>query len=310
MRAVRAKLAVALTLASGPAAAASSKGLELWRGKVAGQAFTSPVYAVSEFDRAVLSWNADGPALFELEAGGDGQWRVMGRWSERPRSQDGQAEVDVDTLKLKTPAKSFRFRVTPENGATVTLVAVTYWKAGDREPFSAAKSPAWGRTIEVPRRSQGVEAVDPSKICSPTSLSMVLEHYGVKKPTAEVARGVYDHQEKIYGNWPFNTAYAHAALGREAYVRRFSGLAGLEEEIAAGRPVVISHKWRKGELDGAPINDTDGHLIVVVGFDASGDVVVNDPAAPPASVRRVYKREQLHKTFLERGSGIAYIIQN
>jgi hypothetical protein len=87
------------------------------------------------------------------------------------------------------------------------------------------------------------------------------------------------------------------------------GLEDLEAEIAAGRPVEISHRWEKGELDGAPISRTDGHMIVVVGFTKDGDVVVNDPAAKPGSVRRVYKRAQIDKTWLMRGSGIAYVLR-
>ena len=44
---------------------------------------------------------------------------------------------------------------------------------------------------------------------------------------------------------------------------------------------------------GAPISASNGHLLVIVGFEADGDVVVNDPAgATNADVRRIYDRAQ------------------
>src|SRR6185312_269641 len=83
-----------------------SPRLVVWRGRETA-AFTSPSYDALPFDRAVLSWNATGPAVFELEVNGDGVWRVMGKWGPKPESvsKDG---VNVDTLELTAPAKSFR----------------------------------------------------------------------------------------------------------------------------------------------------------------------------------------------------------
>ncbi len=279
---------------------ASAGETALWRGRATAP-FTSEEFRVRPFDRAVLSWNASGTAAFELEAGG--------AWHRMSPATPKTASVDVDTLVLKEPAAAFRFRLTPEKGAAVTLVAVTTWTKGGKRPYSETRSAAWGKLLDVPRRSQRVEAKDPGSICSPTSLSMVLEFHGVRKSTREVCEGVYDPAEKIYGNWPLNTAYAHTAGGFEAYVLRAGGLEEIEEEIAAGRPVVLSHRWNPGDLDDAPIASSDGHLIVVVGFTERGDVVVNDPAAMPDGVRRMYKRHQLWTTFLERGSGVVYVVR-
>jgi len=150
--------------------------------------------------------------------------------------------------------------------------------------------------------------MEPGRICSPTSVAMVLGFHGIKKSTREVAEGVYDHRAKIYGNWPFNTAYAHAASGLQTCVRRANSLRELEAEIAAGRPVVASHAWQPGDLDNAPLPKSSGHLVVVIGFTNSGDVVVNDPAGPPGNVRRIYPRRQFHTTWLKRAEGILYVI--
>lgn len=280
-----------------------AKGLTLWRGHAA-QPFTSREYRVRPFNRAVLSWNCDGPAVFELEV--NGTRYCMGRWGKRPHSETSRV-VNVDTLVLKHPARAFRFYVRPAQGTTVTLIAVTHWQNGSRSICSRRRSRAWGMVLDVPCRSQFAERKDASRLCSPTSLAMVLEFHGVKLTTRAVAVGVYDHAAKIFGNWPFNTAFAHRVSGMEAFVCRGSTLADLEREIAAGTPVIISHAWRKGDLDGAPLPASSGHLIVVVGFTPKGDVIVNDPAL--RSVRRVYERRQLHTTWLERGQGIMYILR-
>jgi uncharacterized protein YvpB len=301
-----------------------AKSLTLWRGH-ATQPFVSHEYRVRPFDRAVLSWNCDGPAVFELEV--DGVRHCMGRWGERPRSASvaqasslhADCSVHVDTLVLECPARAFRFHVRPARGTIVTLVAVTHWKSGSRSVCSQRRSRAWGTVLAVPCRSQFAERKDASRICSPTSLAMVLEFHGVTLTTRAVAAGVYDHAAKVFGNWPFNTAFAHKVSGLGTFVCRGSCLADLEREVTAGRPVIISHAWRKGDLDGAPLPASSGHLIVVVGFTPKGDVIVNDPAGriPPLakrgtqgeSVRRIYRRRQLHTTWLERGQGIMYILR-
>jgi len=244
----------------------------------------------------------------------------MGRWGDKPRSEKSAA-VAVDTLVLPTPARAFCVHVDAAPGTTVTLIAVTHWKEGESNalpadcgPVLTAQAagegrPAWGKVLPVPERSQFAEEQDAAAICSPTSVAMVLEFHGFQKSTREVADGVYDHAARIYGNWPFNTAYAHRVSGLETLVRRGTSWGCLEAEIAAGRPAIISHKWRAGELDGAPLPQSDGHLIVVAGFTQDGDVVANDPAGRPDAVRRVYKRRQIYRTWLERGSGIMYLLK-
>jgi hypothetical protein len=201
---------------------------------------------------------------------------------------------------------------------------------------------AWGVELDVPRRSQNVHAGQHPEFggggevwCSPTSTAMVLEHFGVG-PTrqdmvwiepgytdpqvAHAARMTWDYAYGGAGNWPFNTAYA-ASFGLDAFVTRLHSLADLERLIAAGIPVVTSQSFTEDELTGAGYG-TAGHLFVVVGFTADGDVVVNDPAADSNdAVRRVYQREQFEQVWLRTrrtlpngdtasgSGGIAYVIR-
>jgi hypothetical protein len=134
-----------------------------------------------------------------------------------------------------------------------------------------------------------------------------MQYWGLDKSVAQVVAGVKDRTTGIYGNWPLNTAFA-AANGFDARVERFYPMEQLEGEIAAGRPVAISIAFNPGELSASPISSTSGHLIVVRGFTADGNVIVNDPIASTArSVRLVYNRNELGRIWLRSG-GIAYLV--
>jgi hypothetical protein len=263
----------------------------------------------------------------------------MGTSGSRPRSKKTEF-VDVDTLVLSDRVRRFRFRFTPRKGCAVTLVAVTHWLAKTQIVYRRQRSAAWGKILSVPERSQFEIESPPGRLCSPTSLAMVLEFHGVKISTPKVAAGVYDHAAKLYGNWPFNTAFAHRASAvvrasrplrfpsppravapasvptglrgdgatLSSFVQHARSLADLEAEILAGRPAIASIRWQPGQLDGAPLPRSSGHLLVVKGFTQSGDVVVNDPAVSPGQIERVYKRRQFHDAWLKRGSGIFYVI--
>jgi hypothetical protein len=120
--------------------------------------------------------------------------------------------------------------------------------------------------------------------------------------------GVYDWVYDGHGNWPFNAAYA-ATQGLESYVARFTSLAEAESWIAMGVPVVFSLGWGRGELTGAPVPSSNGHLALLVGFDAAGNPVVNDPAASSNNdVQRTYKRAELERLWLEHSGGTVYLI--
>ena len=122
--------------------------------------------------------------------------------------------------------------------------------------------------------------------------------------------GVNDWIYKGYGNWPFNTAYAAAVIpNMEGYVARFTSLTQAEAWIAAGVPVIVSFAWGKSDLDGAAIPTSNGHLAVLVGFDAAGNPIVNDPAAASnAEVQRTYNRAQFETQWLTTSGGSVYPI--
>ena len=120
--------------------------------------------------------------------------------------------------------------------------------------------------------------------------------------------GVYDWIYDGHGNWPFNSAYAYSQ-GYEGYVARFTSLEKVEEFVAAGVPVVVSFAWGKGDLTGSAIPSSNGHLAVIVGFDAEGNPILNDPAASSdADVQRTYLRSEFEPLWLQTSGGTVYLI--
>ena len=88
-----------------------------------------------------------------------------------------------------------------------------------------------------------------------------------------------------------------------------AGIIGRWAARIAGVPIIVSLAWGRDELTGAPLPASSGHLMVLVGFDADGNPVVNDPAAPnDAAVRHTYIREEFERIWLERRSGTGYLI--
>jgi uncharacterized protein YvpB len=287
--------------------------------------YLSPVAETPPFDRAVLSCNFAQPVAGRVKAllrvRRAGAWspfvtmitREDGAFSSVKDGAFEGGSVDVDTLILSggPKADAWQAAVEPAGGmCPVISLAVSYYLQKDPQvPFDATPSPAWGKVLDVAPRAQGAEHPSiASRICSPTSTAMALEFFGHKVSTAEFAAKAYDRVSDLYGNWAANAAAAGAICG-EAFAVHFCSFAEIEREILAGRPVVLSHAWKEGELSNAPIAQTAGHLVLVVGFDARGNPVVNDPAAPVGQGRRVYDRREIHRTWQENASGIVYIFR-
>jgi hypothetical protein len=288
-------------------------------------------------------------------------WFTVARWAEEDpeggspitrttvRGQQLDAgTVDTDTW-VSAPGRGFerwQLRVTalagphdaetpaetPASSPRLSLVAgaASRFAIDPTEPTSAPGLRT-GREVAVPRLSQRLHVgtfpdwdSGGESWCSPTSTTMLLEHWGVGPTPDEVAwvghatdpevvhgvRRVFDRSYRGAGNWAFNTAYA-GTRGLRAYVTRLRDLTEAEAFVDAGIPLVVSVSFREDELDGAGYG-TSGHLLTVVGFTDAGDVVSNDPnshrVASNDEVRTVYRRDQFERAWLGSNGGLAYVM--
>ena len=304
---------------------------------VVGEATSPEMTTPFAFFEAIASWNAETPAgtwietLLRARVGSRWtKWYSMGVWAsdtalvqrhsiESQGDADGNVSTDTLVLKQIAPAGAYQAMVrlfTAAKGTTPTVrnVGVAFSLPHPaKTPVSAGNRAAWGTSLSLPRCSQMVYPNGGHVWCSPTSTSMVLGFWGIDPgacgPRVRTAvSGVYDYVYDGHGNWPFNTAYA-AARGLEAYALRFTSLADVEPWIEAGVPVIFSFSWRNHELAGAAVPSSNGHLAVIVGFDGSGNPIVNDPAAASdAAVQRVYQRSELEAVWLTGSGGLVYLI--
>jgi hypothetical protein len=276
-------------------------------------------------------------------------WYTMGRWAlgdqdvvrtSVPDQEDANGYVDVDTFVAETGISSYQLRVTLYRAAgtraTPALAMLGAMTSAVPDRFTVPTSPpagAWGKELPVPPYSQNIHEGQYPQYggggeawCSPTSTAMVVSYWRHDPSRSDMswvdpsyadpqvdhaARNVYDYNYDGAGNWPFNTAYA-ATFGLESFVTRLRSLTEAEQFIRAGIPLVVSVSFKKEELDGAGYG-TNGHLMVIVGFDEDGNVVVNDPAShlvkSNETVRTTYDREQFENTWIPHSGGIAYVIR-
>lgn len=264
---------------------------------------TSPPFEAGlEWDELVLSWNADTPPgtglKFEVRATEPSpatRFYTLGLWAtdaaQQPREsvrnqKDDHGEVQTDTLVLSQPARAAQVRVTfTGSGAALPALRFIGLSVCDShaqlEPLSPNQA-AWGRDLPVPERTQVVYPDGVNAWCSPTSLSMLLAFWAEKLDRRDldlevpaVAAAVNDPQWPGTGNWAFNVAFAGSLPGLRAFVTRLSDVSELEDWIAAGVPVAASVSYNL--LRGLAREPADGHLVVVRGFTATGDPIVNDP---------------------------------
>ncbi|HEX3464050.1 MAG TPA: C39 family peptidase [Candidatus Elarobacter sp.] len=254
---------------------------------------------------AAVSWNTSAPSggialIAHRSDGSVSEPLLFARWSPAERRSfdgaDGTSRIEVDVLRSAVPLQGIGVSSTVELDAVAVSVP----------PPPDARAARHVRTAEldVPRVSQYLTAHPNERgWCSAASLAMLLRYHGVETDVLDVVSGVFDTAYGGTGNWAFSMAYAGARglRGAVAYLRGIDHVAAF---VDAGLPVAISIGWAHGELPGAPLEHSAGHLLVVRGVDRAR-VLVNDPAHP--AVVAAYPRAALDLAFRNHG-GVAYLV--
>ena len=285
------------------------------------------------FTELIPSWNAAVPqgagmaVLVRVRDARRGEWSpwlYFGGWGQAPPGghlvQFEHGKVLIDTLILDRPANAYQVRVKlaaftydPAVAPSVRRIAVSYSGVVADETERRRLTPSteidgpWARSLDVPYRTQqDTPKAMRRQTCSPTSVSMVLEYWGCSRPTVENAMAIYDPEYEQFGNWNRATQRA-GELGLDAWLTRFRTWDAVKAQIAQGRPIIASIRFRKGEFPTAALSSTMGHVIVIRGFTPGGDAIVNDPANRKKGTAAVYSADSLAKAWFDHG-GVGYVI--
>ncbi len=277
---------------------------------LAAQETTSP------FDRGLPSWNgevsADGSGfkIYMRFPSGTGwsPWLTVGFWKNNIWTSYGTTSydggwIDIDYVKLYNYQSQWQFKVELKRAGSGLESPVI-----NKLSFAVSDSRMTDQLnytdiindnppeIFIPTTFYYQYSLDPNignSICSPTTVSMILESYDIAVDPVDFAWDTYDPYYHIFGVWPRVVQNA-SEFGLDGAVIRFRTWSDAYEIIANGGRVAMSI--------GQPLYS--GHLVMLAGFNANGLPIVHDPARSNG-YSYVYNKSDLSYSWFDKG-GVGY----
>ena len=310
----------AATSAASPTHAAAAAGQVAaldWRHRIPASAFektadgewTSPlVQPAFAFDELIYSWHVHRPGdTFRLyvKAGfgpaDETDWLYAGFWgvlkdsvAKRTRPTFDRGVLDMDWLKLKANATSFRFKVVAAGAEPLAMPpALTVITTANHPPTEMARHRGVttdklrstddpngvrlpGRVLDVPLRrqfdSRGQRLIDR---CQSAALASAMEYFGKSVPLEEIVRHTYDPEYQYPGVWP-RVIGAAQEFGFESYIERFRDWAAVRQALAENKVILCSMRMKAGECQSPPYPSMGNHIVALCGVTDDGRVIVTD----------------------------------
>ncbi|MCL2521878.1 MAG: C39 family peptidase [Erysipelotrichales bacterium] len=260
--------------------------------------YESMVFHTQPFSQLIGTWNANtntgSTVELQVRVYVNGIWSryfsygefALHRNNASVSGSDSIARMNIDTLEVLNghTALAFQYRVILRNspgnqsaelrGVMISLesVFVSFPVSGEIPPAALFHG--------VPKLGQRAVPVIGHRICSPVSVTMLLNYHGFDFSEFDeefqqryISNLVFDHGPNIFGNWVFNMAVAGEFVNRAfvSFVQTFEEL----QDILTRGPVSVSVR---GNIGG--IYTTTGHLLVVTGYEVRNGVMhvlINDP---------------------------------
>jgi hypothetical protein len=265
------------------------------------------------------SFSALGPGdhafRFEVSAFAEGEWSPwIGTATVGPHLLPPVAtscpvlESRVDEYVATRPVERVRLRLRLRADDVEALLRAPWLATLSASDGASAGGASGGGAVRLPVPAVSQMTAPPdvrARICSPTSVAMVLGYFGAAVDHERLAAEVFHPGLDRYGVWPaaVRAAGRHGVMG---YLLRFPDWTAAAWCLDRGLPIVASVRYAAGELTDAAVPETAGHLLVLTGYE-DGVVLVNDPAAPDvAGVARRYRLDELTRVWLDR-TGVGYV---
>ena len=280
------------------------------------------------FEELIPSCAVDTKDVFALcvKVSPDGEnwskWFMIGFWGLgisdfkiKYIEEDKFAKLKTDYISLKEPVSYFQLRILAMTDSIKirSLSAAISSEKTDKNLQLARNScfmnKYCGIALDVPFRSQAWEDKKISgHICSPVSIGMIMDYFGVNIKSKELSEKVYDIPTDMYGIW-WRSVQAAAGYGFDGYVRYFRSYDEVGEYILQGIPIAACVCFGENELSGSATEESEGHVLVLSGFDSKGNPICRDGAWKTAKEGIViYGREEFKNAWFNRGGGVGYVI--
>lgn len=314
---------VTVSTAAQPNAVSSAQGMETtasnatapaaeidWRHRVPSSAFqqtadgewvSSPVEPPFPFDELIYSWHIHQPGdafRLYLKAGfgptDESEWLDAGFWGPLPepplkRTQPtfDRGVLEMDWLKLNTPATRFRFKVVangnkaPAEPPSLTVITTRKPSVTSTTPTTQPTPVVIGglretRVLDIPLRRQfdsnGRRLIDR---CQSAALASAMEYYGKVVPLEDIVKHTYDPEYEYPGIWPRVIGAAHE-FGLDAYIERFRDWTAVRHALAENKVLLCSIRMKEGQCQAPPYRSMGNHIVALCGVTDDGRVVVTD----------------------------------
>ncbi len=297
---------------------ADGRALQLAEGALAGSIVLRIQRSAFPYDIGLPSWNGFAPGdsggfrVFIRVPYGSGwsPWLEVGYWKANlwPGSKSTSfagGSIDIDTVELSYYASAWQFKIEFKRLAggvpspTVRLLSFFASDSRTTAEFNlssalADRPPAiFVSTTFIAQHK--VSSEFGGRICSPTTVAMILASYGIRVDPLAFALDTYDPYWRIFGVWPrvVQNASEYGLRGTVARIRSWS------EAYQ-----ILANGGRIGMSVGPPLYT--GHLMMLAGFTASGDPIVHDPARSADGYAHLFNKADLSRSWFEKG-GVAYV---
>lgn len=293
--------------------------------------FLTPVWReenIFPFNELILSWNGmrppEGEFQFFISVKIDdwSPWLLYSSWGSEGQSsffqscEQASVQVFQDAFKVLSNKKATGFQIKIEMTGGAKLENINglhvYTNGETKKAVPSNLLNVASLFLNVKGISQmTLNCARHKDLCSPTSTTAVTRYLSKKDAIDPIsfASHVWDSGFDIFGNWVLNLAEASTHLSSEwsCWVERVDGFDEIYKQLIEGIPVIVSVR---GPLKGGALPYSKGHLLAIIGYDAShSKVICMDPAFPSDDETLVsYDLEDFMQAWNRRGN-IAYIFR-